>query len=120
MLVVSQIISVETVSALARRQREHRITTRQMRAAMLLLDRHLHREYTIIPFSNEVEQIARSLLIAHPLRGFDSIQLASAIIANRTLLKRGLTGLTFLTSDKGLFRVVPNEGLQVDDPHNYP
>lgn len=69
MLVVSQIVSVETVSALARRQREQRITTRQMRAAMLLLERHLRREYTIIPFSNEVEQLAKSLLVTHPLRG---------------------------------------------------
>ncbi|MBZ0321173.1 MAG: type II toxin-antitoxin system VapC family toxin [Anaerolineae bacterium] len=117
---IAQITPVEIVSALARKEREKTLTSRSRQAAMLLLERHGKREYVVVRFTDSVAQEAKRLLITYPLRAFDAIQLASAITANRGLLGTPVAPLIYLASDKQLQRAAIAEGLQVDDPNNYP
>lgn len=117
---IAQITPVEIVSALARKEREKTLSSRSRQAAMLLLERHMKREYVVVRFTDLIEQEAKRLLITYPLRAFDAIQLASAITANRGLLGTPTAPLIYLASDKQLQRAATAEGLQVDDPNNYP
>jgi hypothetical protein len=64
-------------------------------------------------------QHAARLAEKYGLRGYDSVQLASAIKANDLLLKVGVAPLTFLTADKELLKASLNEGLVADTPDNY-
>lgn len=105
---------------MARKEREKTLTSRSRQAAMLLLERHVKREYVVVRYTDSVAQEAKRLLISYPLRAFDAIQLASAITANRGLLGTPVAPLIYLASDKQLQRAAIAEGLQVDDPNNYP
>lgn len=79
---MAQITPVEMVSALARKQRETNISPRTLQAAVLLIERHVKREYIVVRFNDLVEKRAKRLLTTHPLRAYDAIQLASALLTN--------------------------------------
>jgi len=56
----------------------------------------------------------------HPLRGFDAIQLATALILEDDLKRSGLPGITFVCADKNLCNAAKAEGLTTENPNNYP
>lgn len=60
--------------------------------------------------------MAEALAFQHPLRAYDAMQLASAQIANRRLLRRGNPGLTFLSADTRLLEVARLVGFTVENP----
>jgi hypothetical protein len=63
---------------------------------------------------------ARLLLEHHPLRTYDALHLASALLVNDQLVAVGLPPLTFLAADNRLLTAATLEGLTVDNPNNYP
>jgi uncharacterized protein len=117
---VAQITGVETVSAISCSQRRGEITLRTARAARLMVDRHMQREYRIIPLTSPVISHAEDLLEAHPLRAADAIQLASAIEINLRLVQAGQPALTFVSADTRLLTIAAAEGLTTDDPNQHP
>ncbi len=119
-LIVAQITQAETVSAVSRQKREHHISSRTARAIRLLIDRHFVRQYLVVNLSSSIIQLAENLLEAHPLRAYDSIQLASAIELNDRLKQVGSPALIFLSADKRLLAVAGSVGLITDNPENYP
>jgi predicted nucleic acid-binding protein len=56
----------------------------------------------------------------HALRGYDALQLASALEVNAGLVGRSLPPLTFISADRELNNVASAEGLGVDDPNLHP
>jgi predicted nucleic acid-binding protein len=52
-----------------------------------------------------------------PLRAYDAIQLASAMVANQALDTVQLAGLIFVSADDRLNTVAAAEGLAVDNPN---
>jgi uncharacterized protein len=70
---------VECWSALARLQRQGRISTEKEGEARALLEPLRSAWYEVLP-SEEVRLQARRLLRLHPLRAADSLQLAAAIV----------------------------------------
>lgn len=56
----------------------------------------------------------------HRLRGYDAVQLATALVTNETLVAAGLSGLTFVAADDDLLAAARSEGLTSDNPNNYP
>ncbi len=119
-IVVAQITQVEVFSGVSRRKREGVIPPRTAQAIRLLLDRHMKREYLIIEVTALLIQRAEDLLGKYPLRAYDSVQLASALIANSRLTSAGLTSMAFLSADTGLLTAATSEGLTVDDPNDHP
>jgi hypothetical protein len=57
---------------------------------------------------------------AHALRGYNAVQLASAIQANQDRISIGGSPLTFISADTHLNTAATAEGLTVDNPNNHP
>jgi predicted nucleic acid-binding protein len=68
----------ECLSALARREREGGLDRTGVSLAEENLAKILSRSYEVQP-TTEVRRIARRLLMTHPLRAADALQLASAL-----------------------------------------
>jgi uncharacterized protein len=62
LIVVSQLASVEAVSAFMRRVRDKSISARTAQAARLSVNRHMRREYRIVTVSDSILSDAQSLL----------------------------------------------------------
>jgi uncharacterized protein len=119
-IIVAQITRVEVASAVMRRSRDGTLTIRAAHAIRLLMGRHLSREYVIIGLTDHLIKRAEILLEFHPLRAYDSLQLASALEANDRLVTTGLAPLIFISSDTRLLSAARAEGLATDDPHSHP
>lgn len=118
--IVAQITQAEVVSAVSRRKRENLISSRTARAIRLLLDRNFARRYLVVNLSVPIIRLAEDLLESHPLRAYDSIQLASALELDDRLKMLGASTLIFLSADKRLLSVASSVGLLTDNPENYP
>lgn len=77
-------------------------------------------EYTFVELDMRIIERARNLLDRYVLRAYDSIQLASALIANQILVERELPPLIFISADARLLQVATAEGLAVDNPNLHP
>jgi predicted nucleic acid-binding protein len=119
-IVVAPITQVEVFSGVSRRRRENVISARTAQAIRLLLHRHVRREYMVVELTAPLIQRAEDLLDKHPLRAYDSIQLASAQIVNSLLTAAGLAPLVFVSADTRLLTAATAEGLTVDDPNVHP
>ena len=56
----------------------------------------------------------------HRLRGYDAVQLATAMAADQTFLGAGLLPVTFVAADSDLLAAAQAEGLSTDNPNLYP
>lgn len=101
---------VECASAVARVERENRLSTHKATEALGRLDalaRHWHRIEPV----DAVLEMARRLLRVHPLRAADSLQLAAAVLASEG---RPST-LEFVCLDGRLGAAAQREGFLVRD-----
>jgi uncharacterized protein len=115
-LVISRLTTAEFISALARRQRESKISLQDLLTLRGAFLNHADKFYTVINLNKDVVAEAHDLLIQHPLRTLDALQLASALKAYRMFG----TVITFVTADARLLTAAAAEGLLVDDPNNHP
>lgn len=99
---------VECSSAAARVRRERKISTEEEQAIRVRLDRAAECWNEIIP-SDEARSLARRLLLRHPLRGADSLQLAAALIWVRNQPE----DFGFVCLDKRLREAARAEGFTV-------
>lgn len=120
-IVIAEITRVEVAAALAARHRAPSGLSRKERDdAVALLLKHCDVEYRIAPLSSAIIGRAVELTQNHRLRGYDAVQLASALAANATLVAAGLPGLTFVAADNDLLTAAQSEGLATDNPNNHP
>ena len=73
-------------------------------------------------FKIEIELLEKAAEIAnkYELRGYDAVQLASALQANTNRQSLGLSPIIFVSADKELNSVALAENLAVENPNNYP
>lgn len=105
---------VECASAVARREREDRLSPQAATEALGRLDalaRHWHRIEPV----DAVLEMARRLLRVHPLRAADSLQLAAAVLASEG---RPST-LEFVCLDDRLGVAAQREGFLVRDRSSF-
>jgi uncharacterized protein len=117
-IIVSRIAEVEAMSAVARRQREGNFDLTVASGIRNLLRQHFATSYTVIDVNSVITQSSIDLLLHHPLRTYDAVQLASAILVNQRLQSNNMQ-LTFLCADTRLRNIAQAEGLVVDDPNQY-
>lgn len=120
LVVTTHISEVEGISAIQRRVREGVLTgstAHQLSADFRAL---CQTEYRLVIVTPTVVARACDLLTQHPLRAYDAIQLASALIANAALQAAGLNRATFLSADQRLLQAAAAEGLSTDDPNLHP
>jgi uncharacterized protein len=119
-LLTARITMVEVYSALARRKRAGSVLPADCDVAAQAFTAHSANDYDFVEFDLGIVRLARELLDRHPLRAYDAVQLASALIANRALLAAQLAPLMFLSADERLNAAAKAEGLPVDNPNTHP
>lgn len=120
LILIAHITLAEIVSGAMRRKRDGSVSERTARAIRLLADRHASREYRVVGLTEAIVRRAQDLLEIHPLRAYDSIQLASAIESNSRLVTAGLSPLIFVSADSRLLDAATAERLAVDNPNLHP
>ncbi|MBM3238987.1 type II toxin-antitoxin system VapC family toxin [Candidatus Poribacteria bacterium] len=116
----SNLAEVEVSSAFCRRCREGYITTSERDGLIATLHHDCNVEYYLLNVTNTILNRAIDLLKNYPLRGYDAVQLATALVANQILVSNGLPALTFACADNRLCDAAASEGLTVENPINYP
>jgi predicted nucleic acid-binding protein len=118
---IAELTQVEVAAALAARHRAPGGITRAERdAAVGLLARHCAGEYTLVPASRAILDRAVDLTQRHRPRGYDAVQLATALAVEASLRVAGLPALTFVAADVDLVAAARAEGLGADDPNLHP
>lgn len=119
-IVTSEISLVEVAAAIsARRRAPHGITQQERDQAIALVLRHGHTEYQLAPVNRLVIQRAIELTTRHRLRGYDAVQLATALLLETSYTAANLPRLTFLAADIDLLDAAQAEGLVVDNPSRH-
>jgi predicted nucleic acid-binding protein len=117
LILTSRLTIVEVWSALARRRREASISAQHHVDALNAFREDGLIRYLFIEFEPPVIEAAGQLLEQHPLRAYDSVQLASALVAGQTLVDAALPQPTFLSADGSLLTFAQAEGLLTDNPN---
>lgn len=73
-------------------------------------------EYRLVGMTPAILDRAVRLTQTHRLRGYDSVQLATAMVTHESLLSVGLSGLVFVASDTDLVTAANREGLHSENP----
>lgn len=102
--------SVEVTSALARREREGRLSADEVNAGLQALRHVADGWHEMVP-SEPLRRTAERLLRVHPLRAADSLQLAAALMA----ADRDPTTLELICLDERLTAAARREGFVVID-----
>lgn len=116
-LIVAEITLVEASAAIALKSRLYGAISRQQRDNLIdLILHHCDTEYRMIRIDRDILDIGVSLTQNHPLRGYDAVQLATALFINERYIAGGLTGVTLVTADKDMVTAALQEGIQVKNP----
>lgn len=117
---IARITAVEVISALARRQRAGSLMASDTAIAMAEFRTWLVAEAYIQDTTALVLDRAALLAENHALRGYDAVQLASALTVNAERVALKLPPLTLVSADGELNAAAQAEGLAVEDPNAYP
>ncbi|HSK73670.1 MAG TPA: type II toxin-antitoxin system VapC family toxin [Pyrinomonadaceae bacterium] len=115
----AKITEVEVCAALARRQKGLTLAANQTTKSILRFRRIFARRFFAVDLTDIIINEAVRLTEIYALRGYDSVQPATALIANRKRLNDGLTALIFISADNELNNAAQSENLAVENPNNY-
>jgi predicted nucleic acid-binding protein len=96
------------------------LTTVAAAKAIGRFEREFSNRYLLVETTPQIVQRAMTLAKKHILRGYDAVQLASAIQANQDRISIGGAPLVFISADNHLNVAAAAEGLTVDNPNNHP
>ena len=119
-VVSTQLLVVEIISALNRRVREGTVTRHDCKRLSGRFRDDCLDSYHLIAPDDVIVDLACALLERHPLRAYDAVHLATALSVNRWLVGEGEPALTFLSADDRLNDAAAAEGLAVDNPNDHP
>jgi uncharacterized protein len=119
-LYLARITGVEVIAALTKRMRVGSLTSTAANKAIARFEREFTNRYLLIEVSPQIIKRAMTLAKNHTLRGYDAVQLASALQANQDRLAIGGTPLTFISADNHLNTAAISEGLTTENSNNYP
>jgi predicted nucleic acid-binding protein len=109
---VLAITSVEVFSALQRKLREDRIDRMQRDRMWRLFLAHRRAQYRVVALDSAIYRRAQWLLSRHPLRAYDAVQLAGALLVARSLPAGA--DYRFCTADQAQALAATSEGLAVE------
>lgn len=117
---IAEIALVEVISALTRRHRGRTLITADFTKVSNRFRRNFAANFFKIETNLSVIEQAAALAERHALRGYDAVQLASAVNLHLRRQKTGLPPLVFISADNALNAAAQAEGLQIDNPNNHP
>ena len=117
---LNRITIAEFASVVSRRCREGLLTQAERDHALATFHMDAMHEYQFVEVDDALAWRARDLLLAHALRAYDAVQLASALLLNEALEAFELPPVLFVCADARLMAAACAEGLAVEDPLNHP
>ena len=119
LIAIAEIGEVEVAAALAKRRRMEEISTVQQRIGLATFLRDCARRYHVLQIDSMIIKLAIDLTQRRPLRGYDAVHLAVALILNRALIENKLPPLTFISADGVLCVAAQEEGLLAENPNDH-
>lgn len=119
-LIIARITWVEVLSALARRQREGNLAPDDTAQAIRAFRFDLDTRYRTVEMDALLVDAAGDLVMRHPLRAYDAVQLASALRVQQGLAQVQVPPLTFVCADDRLIAIAQAEGLSANNPNHHP
>ena len=119
-ILLARITRVEVAAAFARRLKNKSVTIADAQNAIAAFQYDLTNDYFTVEITPFILTRAQSLATNYALRGYDAVQLAAALEANDERLTNALPPLTLVSADTELNKVAQAEGLNVENPNNYP
>lgn len=120
LLFLARIAWVEVLSAFARRQREGLLNGAEVNELMLAFHAHLNHQYEMVEVDVPLVAMACQLVMQHPLRAYDAVQLAAALRVQTALGQAEDSTLMFLSADERLLSVASAMNLATDNPNQHP
>ena len=117
---IAQITIVEIASAITRKERGKHLSAVDAATTLRTFEANCLFEFSIAPLSTILVNDAVDLAKRHALRGYDSVQLATALQTNQRRTVLGLPSLLLLSADTDLNAAAVSEGLTVDNPNDHP
>jgi len=118
-VVFSKIAIVEGAAAIAKRHRMGQITAAQQQRLVGLFLKDCADRFLSWDVDDEVVELATDLTQRHPLRGYDAVHLATALVLNRALVEDELPFLIFVAADDVLCKAAEKEKLTVENPNQH-
>jgi len=118
-ILTARLSMAEVYSALNRRRREASIAPHDYYDLVSDFEMVCLQEYQFIEMIPEVMARTKHILEHYPLRVYDAVQLASAVLAQAAIQPLALSPLTFLSADERLLVAAQAEGLLSDNPNLY-
>jgi hypothetical protein len=119
-LIMAEITLAEVASAFARAARGGRISAEERLNYLDLFIGDCAERYHLVAIERTIVDCAVDLTQTHYLRGYDAVQLATALAVNEELLSKKLPPLTFVSADEDLLEAAQAEGLPTENPNPYP
>lgn len=110
----------EVLSALQRKVREGHLERSRAQVLIQRVTVHVTRRYRLISVADSVVTEACRCLQDHPLRAYDALHLASAVVLRDRLRQLGLAEPHFVAADDTLLTAATAEGFVVDNPLRHP
>ncbi|MEO6393524.1 MAG: type II toxin-antitoxin system VapC family toxin [Pyrinomonadaceae bacterium] len=117
---VAHITGVEVVSAIARRARVGDISQTDARRFIESFKRDFSQELPSLRLTDAVVADAMRLAESNGLRGYDAVQLATALELRNKLTSNKLPSNFFVSADDHLNQAAQSAGLLVENPNHHP
>jgi predicted nucleic acid-binding protein len=120
-ILLAEISLAEVAAALAAKHRAPRgISAIERDEALARFLQDCAQFLAVLRGDRAIIDIAVDLTQQYRLRGYDAVQLATALATNRDLLAGGRPGLVLVASDNDLLQAAQAEGLATDNPLAHP
>ena len=117
---ISRITGAEVIAGILRRLRMGDLRPKEAQAVARWFKDDSGRTYRVIEVTAEVVERAMNLAEARALRGYDAVQLATALELHCLRQETNLPPLTFVSADGDLNEAAEAEGLPTDNPTAHP
>ena len=115
---LGRIAGVEVVSALTRLKQANRLSEEDGKKAVEQFRHDFSQQYQIIEITSELIERAMILAEKHALRGYDAVQLATAIEVQVVCKTLNIPAPLMVSSDGALNEAARKENVIVEDPND--
>jgi predicted nucleic acid-binding protein len=119
-IILSRVTWVETLSAFSRLRRENKIDADMLAQTVHVFTTEWESQYHIVEIEQSDIATAGHLVQRHPLRAYDSIQLACALKIYSAFSRTAPSAFSFVSADSHLLAAAQAEGLLVENPNSHP
>lgn len=110
---------VEVTATAAKRRRMKDISEKEQRKIIARFLGDCDERFMTLRTDDATIKLATDLTQRYPLRGYDAVHLATALILNQSLVSDELPPLVFISADRVLNEAACAEGLAVENPNRH-